>query len=82
MHTTEKRAQLYLPIPLYQAAWKAAKERGLSLAALVREALEFYLDRISKKSGDWKKDSLNDLVGFVSNGPKDLSEKVDHFLYK
>lgn len=82
MHSTEKRTQLYLPVNLYQAAWRLARERGLSLAAVVRQALEDYLGRASKTKGDWKNDPLNKLVGFVSKGPSDLSEKVDEFLYK
>ena len=82
MHTTEKRTQLYLPVHLYQAARSVAQDRRLSLAALVRQALEHYLGRITKSEGNWKNDPLNDLVGFVTKGPKDLSEKVDEFLYK
>lgn len=82
MQATEKRTQLYLPVSLYQAAWRLARERGLSLAAIVRQALEDYLSRAIKTKGDWKNDPLNDLVGFIAKGPKDLSNKVDEFLYK
>lgn len=82
MYATEKRTQLYLPVGLYQSARKAAKGKGLSLAGLVRRALEDYLGRMVKARGNWQKDSLHDLVGFVSKGPKNLSETADKFLYK
>ncbi len=81
MQTTEKRTQIYLPIHLYRSALRRAQGRKISLAGLVREALQDYLGRTEDKKENWIKDPLNDLVGFIAKGPKDLSEKVDDFLY-
>lgn len=83
MQVTEKRTQLYLPFDLFQAAKQMARSRGVSLAALAREALQDYLSRHkTQKKNNWQKDPLAKLCGFIEKGPIDLSEQVDHHLYR
>lgn len=82
MILTEKRTQLYLPIDLYRAVQQAAKARGLSLAALARQALEQYLGHMTKRRTNWATDPLHRLGGCIKNGPRDLSTSVDEEIYR
>jgi hypothetical protein len=78
MALTEKRTQVYLTHAQHAALLRAARTRNVSLAEVVREAVDAYLTRKpARERGD---DPLADLIGFV-NGPGDLSERHDDYLY-
>ena len=41
---SEKRTQIYFPIELYRKIIKMAKEESRSMASIIREAVENYLE--------------------------------------
>lgn len=81
MITTEKRAQLYLPFPLYQEVLRSARSKGISFAQIVREALQNYLKKDRQQAIIWENDPLNQAIGFFK-GPKDLSRNIDKTVYE
>lgn len=76
---TDKRMQLYLTQEDYNHLRDMANERGLSLAAVIREAIHEYLQKAEQRTG-WEADPLSKMVGFFA-GEKDLSERHDEYLY-
>jgi hypothetical protein len=81
MPVSEKRTQLYLPQELHQKAKNVAEAENISMAALVRKALKEYFQKFqSEKEKDWKKDPLNNTIGFFE-GDENLSESHDKYLY-
>lgn len=67
---------LKMPEELATRLAAAARRRGMSRSALVRDALEFYLRRVGTASGS-AADLARGLVG-VLEGPRDLSENSKH----
>ncbi len=75
-----KKIQFHFPEDLLLEMSTEAKREKISMAELVRRAVEKYL-KLSKGSGDrWKNDPLNKAIGSF-DGEKELSKKVDHYLY-
>jgi len=54
----------------------AARERGMTRSAVVRAALESYLERVGASDGS-AADRARDLIGAIE-GPRDLSESSKH----
>jgi metal-responsive CopG/Arc/MetJ family transcriptional regulator len=54
----------------------AARRRGMTRSALVRDALEAYLRRVVAGNGS-AADLASDLIGVVE-GPRDLSQRSKH----
>ena len=79
MALTEKRTQIYLTRSQHSALQRAARTRNVSLAEVVREAVDAYLTR---KPGPEPggPDPLADLIGCFE-GPGDLSDRHDDYLY-
>jgi len=79
MALTEKRTQIYLTLSQHSALVRAARTRNVSLAEVVREAVNAYLTR---KPGPEPggSDPLADLIGCFE-GPGDLSDRHDDYLY-
>ena len=70
------RTQIYIPKTLHLKAKQIASKKGTSLAALMRESLETYLDQEKQET------LLDALVKLqITEGPKDLSEHFDDYLY-
>lgn len=67
---------LKMPEELVTRLAAAARRRGMSRSALVRDALESYLRRVGAGNGS-AADLARDLVG-VLEGPRDLSEHSKH----
>jgi hypothetical protein len=83
---TEKRTQIYLSATQHRAAVELARRRGVSLAAVVREALERYLESDAQaEEVDWSDDPALALVGALSLPPlhegEDLSDAIDRSAY-
>ena len=77
---SEKRTQIYLSAEQHAALRQAARERGTSMAWVVREAVSQYIERGSQQRAEESVDPLEDLVGFV-DGPSDLAARHDAYLY-
>ncbi|MBI2264955.1 MAG: hypothetical protein HYU64_07260 [Armatimonadetes bacterium] len=75
-----KRKQIYLSEDMEQELRAAALFRGASEAAIVREALEQYLQARRPKV-PLEEDPLWKLVGIIEDGPPDASEAIDYYLY-
>ena len=82
-----QRTTIVLPETLKQRAVIRAREQGISFGELVRRAVEKdlvanptvrRLDLKGKKTGDSFWDNL---VTYDDDGPADLSERVDDYLY-
>jgi metal-responsive CopG/Arc/MetJ family transcriptional regulator len=67
---------LKMPEELATRLDAAARRRGLSRSALVRDALESYLRRVGAGNGS-AADLARDMIG-VLEGPRDLSEHSRH----
>jgi len=74
-----KKIQFYFPDDLLFEINTEAEKRNISMAKLVRTAVEMYLDE-TRKSKATEKDPLDKMAGFFE-GDKDLSEKHDFYLY-
>lgn len=74
-----KKIQFYFPERLFLEIDYAAKREGISMAELVRRAVEEYLG-ITKKQKRQTRDLLDEMAGFFE-ADKDLSEKHDMYLY-
>ena len=74
-----KRIQFYFPDSLLVEMDAEAKRHGISMAELVRRAVEEYL-RHARKGTKRKKDPLDRMAGFFE-GDEDLSEKHDVYIY-
>ena len=82
MRLTEKRTQIYLPAELHERVQRYARQRGLSIAAVIRFSLETSLDqprRLSKRA--YERDPLWKIVGMARSGVHNLSTAHDHYLY-
>lgn len=74
------RTTIMLPDHLKRAAQAHASERGISLGELVREALKRRLD---EDLADRDRDPLFlDHDVFSDDGPGDVSERHDQYLYR
>ena len=78
MSATEKRTQIYLTAEQHAAVQRLARQQGLSMAGVVREAIEAYVT--TRRGGlPTTSDPLEDLAG-IFEGPGDLSERHDDYL--
>jgi hypothetical protein len=77
MAATEVRTQLYLPGKLHRALKRAARQRGVSMAQLLREAAE----EAVRKQALVSMDPLEGLIGAAQGEPTDLAEEHDRYLY-
>lgn len=76
---SEKRTQVYFPKELYRRLEKKAKKESKSSAAVIREAVERYLEQ--EREIDWDNDPLFKAAGFIKSGVTDMSINHDHYLY-
>ena len=69
---SEVRTQIYLSEDLHKAVKKLAKQRGVSMAQIIREAIE---EKVPVKSGKDEKEwnELMKFAGFAKGGSKDDS---------
>jgi hypothetical protein len=74
-----KRKQLYLDEATDRALKRLAARTGQSEASHVREALKVYVERELTLD----EDPLEQLIGLVADdeGPTDVAENHDHYLY-
>ena len=56
----------------------AAKRRGVSQVALVREAIEASLRMPGAACGPWLFEQISDLIGVANDGPSDLATNPAH----
>lgn len=75
------RTQVYIPQPLHHQLISLAKKRGESMARIVRNFLEKGLHECVSKDLSGKETIEKILSMKVTGGPKDLSQKLDHYLY-
>ncbi len=80
MALTEKRTQVYFPEELYNKVERKAKKNSKSAAAIIREAVEEYLEK-KEKEIDWDNDPIWKLVGIIESGVDDLSVNHDEYIY-
>ncbi len=72
------RTQIYLPEDIHKRLLSLRQIWGKSAAQMIREALESYL---AGSQGEGKNDLLKLADLKLSGGPKDLSSKIDDYLY-
>jgi len=76
---SEHKTQIYLSGEQYRALKRRARAEGRPMAAVVRAAVDKYLD-MPAGAGAWRHDSLSRIVGIAEGNPKD-SETIDDVLY-
>lgn len=73
------RTQIYIPETIHQAAKLLARRKNKSLAEVIRE----FIMRGIKQENIQDKKSLDTLTKLnITGGPKDLSSKMDKYLYQ
>lgn len=72
------RTQVYLPEDLNMELKLIAKQEGVNYSTLIREGVRIVINKRNKKRG--KKLGVG-FVGIIKGGPKDLSKKIDTYLY-
>jgi hypothetical protein len=87
MAATEKRTQIYLTAAQHRAAMTFARRRGGSLAGVVRDALDRYLDDAGHEADvSWDGDPAFAMIGTLAlPQPPDrapLSEYIDQTVYE
>ena len=71
---------MYIPEDLHRDAKLMASNLGVNFSSLVREGLKVVVEKKRKKAK--KKDPFKTFVGKgKTGGPKDLSSKIDYYLY-
>ncbi len=73
--TSKVPVQIYMDERQHCALKMIARESGTSVAALVRESIERYLDSLPVE-----KDPAMRIVALGGKGPRDLAEKHDEYL--
>lgn len=72
------RTQIILPVEVHRRVTKLARRKGLSMAEVIRRAVEQYLDADAGAQKD-PFAMLSDLAG--SGGAHDVSDRHDEYLY-
>lgn len=80
MSLSEKRTQIYLPLETFQQIKRIALSKNVSIASIVRNALDEYLES-KKEEIKYNIDSIEDLVG-IFEGEEDLSLDHDRYIYE
>lgn len=80
MALSEKRTQIYLPDSLFGHLKKEARSERKSVAQVIREAIEMYLEQRRLKKVDWEGDPMNKIIG-LGEGDADLAAQHDKYLY-
>lgn len=75
---SDRRTQVYLPEELYQMVVEKAAQRGVSMAQVIREAVEKIEPREEVKAR--KNDPIWDLVGMIKGEPADFSSNTRGYL--
>jgi hypothetical protein len=70
-----KPVQVYLRQDQLNALRSLAKRRGVSLAELVRQGVDYLLAEVPAEE-----DPLWNIIGLADAGPSDLAEKHDEYL--
>jgi hypothetical protein len=73
------RTTIVLPDDLKERAQRQAQERGVSLAALIRDALESHLAGTGASAAD--DPMLSDRAVWTGESPRDLAARHDDYLY-
>jgi hypothetical protein len=86
MAATEKRTQVYLTAAQHRAAMTLARRRGGSLAGVVRDALDRFLDDAGHEADvSWDGDPAFSMIGTLAlpESPRaPLSEYIDQTVYE
>lgn len=73
------RTQIYLPEELHQLVKLKARQKNESMAEFLRRCIERGMlqeKEQTKRAAFWTLSELN-----ITGGPKDLSKKIDYYLY-
>jgi hypothetical protein len=78
MKVAEKRTQVYFPEATYQKIIRKARLESKSAAAVIREAVNKYVE---EGEVDWENDPFLKLVGIIDSDVTDISENHDTYIY-
>ena len=76
---SDKRTQIYLPQQLHKQVKQYAKQRGVSMAAVIRQAIEWRVEEVSPEY----RTNNNDLMkvsGILKEEPKDVSKNMSKYI--
>ena len=79
---SEWRTQVYFPEKLHRRVKAMAQEQGISIAEVIRRAVEHYLEGEYPEETDWQDDPLLKIVGAAEGvGVRDASLQHDRYIY-
>ncbi|KKT58020.1 MAG: hypothetical protein UX91_C0007G0072 [Candidatus Amesbacteria bacterium GW2011_GWB1_47_19] len=67
---------MYLPEDVHRDLKLLAKTEGVNFSTLVRQGAEEIIKKKKIRKKDWRK-----LVGVIKGGSRDVSSKIDYYLY-
>jgi len=67
---------VYLPEDVHRDLKLLAKTEGVNFSTLVRQGAEEIIKKKKIRKKDWRK-----LVGVIKGGSRDVSSKIDYYLY-
>lgn len=73
-----KRTQIYLPEELHRELLMIATQEKKTLSEIIRRGAQRIIRAKERRASDW----LEAITGMVKKGPRDLSRKIDYYLYK
>ena len=72
------RTQVYIPEDLHRDLMLLTNQTGMNFSQLIREGVETVIRKKKiKKNKKWGEG----FIGAIKGGPKDLSSKIDYYLY-
>lgn len=78
MSQTLKRTQVYLLKDQFRKVTKLAKEKHISFAQIMREAVD---EVLRKNQAKWDMDPISKHIGILHGKEKDMAVNHDHYIY-
>lgn len=80
MPVSDHRTQIYLPNNLYTLVKQQANHQGISMAQVIREALQEKVVQKRKKKKNEDHNSIMQLAGTIKGEPADFSKNISKYI--
>ncbi len=78
----ERKTQVYFPEELHRQLKAYARQQGVSMAEVIRQATTQLLESASRPPEDWEHDPIHGIVGMIKEaGVTEASENHDRYVY-
>ncbi len=81
-HVAERKTQVYFPKELHRQLKDYARQQGVSMAEVIRQAVLRYLESAPPPAQAWENDPILKIVGMAKEvNVSDASENHDYYIY-